>query len=74
MHHCRHLRRSHVVKQVFFNFNVAIIVAEVANMNGRARCRQIEEPIKVVLVGVRGVEHAAPRSYRLRFKRQICTQ
>ena len=56
--YCRHLRSGHVVEQVLFNFNVAIIVAEVAHMNRCASCRQIQQPIEIVLVGVRGVEHA----------------
>ena len=57
----RHLRCSHVLKQVLFNFDVAVVVADIAYVDGRAGERGIQQAVEVVLVCICGVEDAAAR-------------
>ena len=43
---------------MFFNLYVAVVVAEVADVDGSTSRGHIQQPVKVVLVGVGGVEYA----------------
>jgi hypothetical protein len=56
--YCRHLRCSHVLKQVLFNFDVAVVVADVADVDGGAGYRRIQQPVEVVLVCICGIQDA----------------
>ena len=43
---------------MFFNLYVAVVVAEVADVDGSTSRGHVQQPVKVVLVGVGGVEYA----------------